>query len=405
LRDEHEKIIRWMGTVTDIHEQKRAENSLHNSARRKDEYLAMLAHELRNPLAPIRNSTELLRRLDKSSEVIMGIDVIDRQVAHMTRLIDDLLDVARISRGKIELRRETFELGELIQQAVNDFSSSYNNKKIGLRVDLPSNPIWLYADPTRIAQVLGNLLHNALKFTQPNGEVRITLTDEVQNEKTYAVLSVRDNGVGIDPNLLEHLFEPFVQGDQDLARTNGGLGLGLALIKGFASLHGGTIHAHSDGLGFGSEFIFRVPLVSGVAPGNKVPLSVPDIAPLKIILIDDNRDMVDTLATLLSMDGHQVKCAYDGESGLALIKTARPDLVFCDIGLPGNMDGYAIARCVREDAGTHNIFMVALSGYGQEKDKKMAIECGFDEYMLKPIDFNGLMKMICAAQRTEAVHS
>jgi PAS domain S-box-containing protein len=403
LRDEQEKIIRWMGTVTDIHEQKRAENSLHNSARRKDEYLAMLAHELRNPLAPIRNSTELLRRLNKSSEVIMGIDVIDRQVAHMTRLIDDLLDVARISRGKIELRREAFELGELIQQAVNDFSSSYENKQVNLKFNLPPQPVWLFADPTRIAQVLGNLLHNALKFTGSNGEVCIALAEETGDEKSYAVVSVRDNGVGIDPNLLEHLFEPFVQGDQDLARSNGGLGLGLALIKGFASLHGGTIQARSAGVGYGSEFIFRIPLGSGVMPRNKLPSVAPVIAPLKVILIDDNRDMVETLASLLSMDGHQVKCAYDGESGLALIKTARPDLVFCDIGLPGKLDGYAIARHVREDHSTSHIFMVALSGYGQEKDKKMAIECGFDEYMLKPIDFDGLIKMISAARRPEPV--
>jgi PAS domain S-box-containing protein len=399
VRDEQEKIIRWMGTLTDIHEQKRAETTLYESARRKDEYLAMLAHELRNPLAPIRNSTELLRRLCNADNAIMGsLEVIDRQVVHMTRLIDDLLDVARISRGKIELRRETFELGELIRHTTSDFSSGYHNKNVNLRVEVPESPVWLYADRTRIAQAIGNLLHNALKFTEAQGEVCISLSVDVRDGKSFGVIKVKDSGIGIDPTLLEQLFEPFVQGDQGLARSKGGLGLGLALIKGFANLHGGKVEARSAGTGSGSEFIFQIPLSASLVSKLQADPIARNAGPLKVVLIDDNRDMVETLAMLLSLDGHEIKCAYDGESGLDLIKSEQPDLVFCDIGLPGGLDGYAIARGVREDTAINKTFMVALSGYGQEKDKKLAFECGFDDHLLKPIDFKGLAAMINAAE-------
>jgi PAS domain S-box-containing protein len=401
VRNEQGKIIRWMGTLTDIHEQKRAETTLYESTRRKDEYLAMLAHELRNPLAPIRNSTELLRRFTNADNIIINsLDVIDRQVAHMTRLIDDLLDVARISRGKIELRRETFELGELIRHTANDFNSDYKNKNVSLSVDVPDSPVWSYADRTRIAQAIGNLLHNALKFTEPQGEVSISLSVEMRNGKSLGVVRVKDSGIGIDPNLLDQLFEPFVQADQGLARSNGGLGLGLALIKGFANLHGGKVEAKSAGPGYGSEFIFQIPLSKGLVARPHAVAATKVARSLKIVLIDDNRDMVETLAALLAMDGHVIKCAYDGESGLNLIKSEQPDLVFCDIGLPGKLDGYAVASGVRKDATINKTFMVALSGYGQEKDKKLASEAGFDDHLLKPVDFKELTAMINAAEHS-----
>lgn len=400
VRNDHKKITRWMGTLTDIHEQKHAEATLQESARRKDEYLAMLAHELRNPLAPIRNSTQLLRRLGKAeATMIGGLEVIDRQVAHMSRLIDDLLDVARISRGKIELRRENFELGELVLQTAEDFKTGYENKQVDLVVEVPPRPLWLFADPTRIAQALGNLLHNALKFTDANGEVRISLADETQNGKTFGVVKVADTGIGIDPHLLEQLFEPFVQGNQDLARSKGGLGLGLALIKGFASLHGGSVQARSAGLGQGAEFIFRIPLATGQIPERQPSEIKPVAGPLNIVLIDDNRDMVETLAALLTLDGHEVHCAYDGTRGLQLIKSVQPNLVLCDIGLPGALDGYSVARKLREDAQMDNVFLVALSGYGQEKDRKQAFESGFDDHLLKPIDFKILSKMLSSADQ------
>lgn len=401
VKNEQGKIIRWMGTLTDIHEQKRAETTLYESAQKKDEYLAMLAHELRNPLAPIRNSTELLRRLCKTeSNVINGLDVIERQVVHMTRLIDDLLDVARISRGKIELRRENFELGELVHHTAHDFKTAYENKSIRLHISVPVKPVLIYADRTRIAQAIGNLLHNALKFTEAHGDVSIALTEECHNKKPFAIVKVKDTGAGIAPELLDQLFEPFVQGDQDLARTKGGLGLGLALIKGFANLHGGAVRVNSSGPGYGSEFIFQIPVSAGVTAGRPAAVEGAITMPLRIVLIDDNRDMVETLAALLALDGHSVKCAYDGESGLDLIKAERPDLVFCDIGLPGERDGYAVARGVREDPAIDKLFMVALSGYGQEKDKKLARECGFDDHLLKPVDLNSLTAMINAAGRS-----
>lgn len=397
MTDNH--VTRWMGTLTDIHEQKRAESMLHESARRKDEYLAMLAHELRNPLAPIRNSTMLLRRISNDTQVSKAVNIIDRQVTHMTRLVDDLLDVARISRGKIELRRETFEFGGLIQHAINDIKPEYDIKGIELIVNMPSNLIWVNADYTRITQAIGNLLHNALKFTDPPGKVSISLTDAIHEKPPVGIVTVKDDGAGIDPQLLEQLFEPFVQGHQDLARTKGGLGLGLALIKGFATLHGGSVTATSQGVGHGAEFKFIIPLVAPVKTGHKYPSTGKSTMSLNIVLIDDNPDMVETLANLLSIEGHFVTCAYDGESGLKLIKTEKPDLVFCDIGLPGEMDGYAVAQHVRADNSVKNTSLIALTGYGQESDRKSAFAAGFDDHLVKPIDFRALFTLINTTRR------
>ncbi|HTF96795.1 MAG TPA: PAS domain S-box protein [Cellvibrio sp.] len=405
VEDKAGEIVSFAKITRDITDRKKAEQALkeseailHESARRKDEYLAMLAHELRNPLAPIRNSTVLLRRLSNSdASLVEAVNVIDRQVVHMTRLIDDLLDVARISRGKIELRRETFELGELIKHTTNDFRTAYSDKGVNLRIDVPDTPAWLYADRTRIAQAVGNLLHNALKFTPYKGEVLISLREILRDGKTLGIINVKDTGIGIDPKLLEQLFEPFVQGNQDLARSKGGLGLGLALIKGFANLHGGTAYARSEGPGHGAEFIFEVPLSNTVAPTRPTSVTAISTEPLNVVLIDDNRDMVETLAALLAMDGHQVRSAYDGETGLQLIKSSKPQLVFCDIGLPGELDGYAVARQVRADPDIEKTFLVALSGYGQEKDRKLAFECGFNDHLLKPVDFASLLNMIKAA--------
>lgn len=409
VEDKAGEIVSFAKITRDITERKKAEQALkeseanlHESARRKDEYLAMLAHELRNPLAPIRNSTVLLRRLSSSEgPLVDAVNVIDRQVAHMTRLIDDLLDVARISRGKIELRRETFELGELIKHTTNDFKIAFSDKGVNLRIDIPESPAWLYADRTRIAQAIGNLLHNALKFTPYKGEVFVSLREQQRDKKTLGIISVKDNGIGIDPTLLEQLFEPFVQGNQDLARSKGGLGLGLALIKGFANLHGGTAYARSEGPGHGAEFIFEVPLSKTAAVNRPVPITATTSIPLNIVLVDDNRDMVETLAALLAMDGHKVRSAYDGETGLQLIRSSKPQLVFCDIGLPGELDGYAVARKVREDPEVEKTFLVALSGYGQEKDRKLAFECGFNDHLLKPVDFTSLLSMIKAASCTD----
>ena len=399
LRDDNGKIIRWMGTLTDIHDQKEAESALHETARRKDDFLAMLAHELRNPLAPIRNSTALIRRLCPSDDQVVNfIDIIERQVHHMTRLIDDLLDVARISRGKIELRLEKVELGELIRHAVEDFRPEYEQKGVYLHVDTPADSMELAADRTRITQSIGNLLHNALKFCGSECEVSVSLRREQRGQSSIASIRVKDTGVGIDPGLLEKLFVPFIQASQDLARSQGGLGLGLALIKGFVELHGGSVEARRPGPGRGAEFLIYLPLPNRIPNARRVSASLPaESSLLKIVLIDDNRDMVESLAALLTVEGHEVRGTYDGESGIDLIQSEKPDLVLCDIGLPGARDGYAVARAIRAAPSLSLTYLVALSGYGQEQDRRLSKESGFDDHLLKPVNLSDLAVAIAAA--------
>lgn len=399
ILDDTNVTIRWMGTLTDIHDQKRSEATLQEAARRKDEFLAMLAHELRNPLAPVRNSTLLLRRLNNPDPTFaMAVDVIERQVHHMSRLIDDLLDVARISRGKIELRKEHVELGELVRHTVEDFQRDFEDKGVIFSVQTPERDLVLSGDHTRIAQVVGNLLHNALKFTEKGGQVFLRLTQEVQSAKTCAVLSIKDTGIGMEPDLIDQLFVPFIQARQDLARSRGGLGLGLALIRGLVELHGGKVQAHSEGLGRGSEFLVYLPLSSvGAAVLEEENISPSLSKGLRIVLIDDNQDMVETMVVLLTMEGHEVKSAYDGESGILLIKSERPDLVFCDIGLPNGKDGYAVARAIRSDPSLASTRLIALSGYGQDEDKKMSRDHGCDGHLLKPVEFKDLANLIRSA--------
>jgi PAS domain S-box-containing protein len=399
VRNENGVIVRWMGTLTDIHEQKQAEEALKDAARRKDEFLAMLAHELRNPLAPLRNSALLLSRLiaNEDARAQGAVNVIERQVRHMACLIDDLLDVARISRGKIDIRKEELDLLEVVSHTVDDFASDYEAKAVHLRTEFTSQPLWLEGDRTRVAQVIGNLLHNALKFTEPGGQVTVRLVPEENSDPhtpAMAILQVMDTGVGIAADIAANLFNPFIQASQGLARSKGGLGLGLALVKGFIELHGGTVSAQSEGKGKGAVFTLRLPLMQNRAE----PASQSDIAKpqqqLRILLIDDNTDMLQTLSTLLNMEGHEVETAEDGESGLEAIRAQSPDLVLCDIGLPGALDGYAVARAVRADAQLAQVYMVALSGYGQERDRQRAKASGFDNHLLKPLNFGELAKLL-----------
>lgn len=401
VRDESGEIVRWMGTLTDIHEQKQAEEALKDAARRKDEFLAMLAHELRNPLAPVRNATALLRRLINNGEknVQSALNVIERQVRHMTCLIDDLLDVARISRGKIEIRKQELDLLEAVSHTVEDFQSDYHAKGVHLRAEITSEPLYLEGDRTRVAQVIGNLLHNALKFTEPGGQVTVRLSrEEKPNLKRsgygVAVLEVADTGTGIEADIAANLFNPFIQANQGLARSKGGLGLGLALVKGFVELHGGTVEAHSDGVGKGAVFTLRLPLAQKRGKQSGKNKAAPPQQRLRILAIDDNADMLQTLSTLLGMDGHQVTTAADGERGLQAMRASLPDLVLCDIGLPGLLDGYAVARAVRGDPDLAGVYLVALSGYGQDRDRQRAKDSGFDSHLLKPLDFSELAKVL-----------
>jgi PAS domain S-box-containing protein len=383
------------GTTRDVTDRKRAEDALRDADRRKSEFLAVLSHELRNPLAPIRNSISLLERAEPGSEVAARArEVMRRQTEHLTRLVDDLLDVTRISVGKIELQRSHVDLRDIVQKTTDDLQSVFTLGAVDLRVEYVTlGPVWIDADPTRMAQVLGNLLHNAVKFTPSGGTVRVS----VGARDGRAELSVRDDGAGMDPGTIEDMFAPFAQADHTLARTSGGLGLGLALVKGLVELHGGTVSARSDGIGHGAEFLVSLPLVKS-EPASRAMQSRGESAakPRAIVLIEDNVDGAQSLAEILSLHGHSVRVARDGRSGIELARELRPDFVLCDIGLP-DLDGYEVARALRSEEALKATRLVALSGYAQPEDRQRAREAGFDTHLPKPADLQQLMDVLAQA--------
>lgn len=352
---------------------------LQDADRRKDEFIAVLSHELRNPLAPIQNSLYILDRAPPGSDrSLRALEVIHRQTNHLSRLVEDLLDVTRIARGKIRLQRQRLDVVELVRRTVEDHLTSYFDAGIRLAASLPGTPLWVHADPTRLAQIVGNLLGNALKFTPRGGEVALALSEE----RDAATLRVRDSGVGIAPEVLERLFRPFSQADQTLDRSRGGLGLGLALVRGLAALHGGSASAASEGLGRGAEFTVSFPL--DAAPRAATPAPAPTVVlPRRVLVIDDNQESADTLKELLELSGHEVRAAYDGPSGIATAREFRPEFVLCDIGLPG-MSGYAVARAMRSDPALESARLVALSGYALSDDVQRALEAGFHQHVAKP---------------------
>jgi signal transduction histidine kinase len=388
----------------DATDQVRTAEALREADRRKDEFLALLGHELRNPLAPIRTAIHLLRHADGDKELVERMHgMIERQVEHMTRLVDDLLDVSRISQGKILLRRERLDLAELVRDAVDDHESELTAGGLQVEREIAPGPFWVEGDRTRLAQMLGNLLHNSAKFTDPGGRVTVELGWDPSGEK--AEVAVRDNGIGMAPEMLERLFETFSQADSSLARSRGGLGLGLALVKGLVDLHGGEIDATSGGLGRGSRFILRLPLAvspaaaaatmgetGGTGGMGETPLpTAPEIPPPahrapRVVVIEDNADAAESLQLLLEMRGHEVAIAGDGLDGLERVRRFRPDVVLCDIGLPGRLDGYAVARELRADPAFAALRLIALTGYGQAEDQRHAHEAGFDLHLTKPID-------------------
>ncbi len=362
----------------------RAANAqLTEAGRRKDEFLGMLSHELRNPLAPIRNSVFILEHADANGEQARRARaVIKRQAEHLTRLVDDLLDVTRIARGKIELRRGRVDLAELVRRAADDHATLMRQRGIELAIDVSGEPLWAEGDSTRLAQVVGNLLHNAAKFTPHGGRVSLVL-EEVRGA---AEIHVRDSGVGIEPGLLMRVFEPFVQGERTLARTDGGLGLGLALVKGVTELHGGSVRAASAGAGQGSEFVVRLPLVEvGVSGGAARPAAACKDASRRVLVVDDNEDAAGTLAQLVEMFGHTAEVAYDGPSAIAKARAHPPDVIFCDIGLP-EMSGYDVVRMLRGEEALRRTQIFAVSGYAQPEDRKRAVDAGFDGHIAKPSD-------------------
>ena len=357
--------------------------------RRKNEFLAMLAHELRNPLAPIRCAVHILRQCDSDQpETHWAQDVIDRQVQQMARLVDDLLDISRITRGKITLRMEPVDLATVVSRAVETSRPLIDLRQHELMVSLPQEPLRVEADVTRLAQVVANLLNNAAKYTEEKG--RIWLTAERQGGD--AVLRVRDSGAGIPEDMLSSIFELFTQLDRSLDRAQGGLGIGLTLVRSLVALHGGRVQAFSAGPNKGSEFVVRLRALAETRPQEQSEESgecpVP-CAPRRVLVVDDNADGADSLALHLRLSGHEVQVAYSGPAALKVAEPFRPDVVLLDIGLPG-MDGYEVARRLRQQPGLADVVLVAVTGYGTDEDRSRSQEAGFDAHLVKPVDADAL---------------
>jgi signal transduction histidine kinase/CheY-like chemotaxis protein len=349
--------------------------------RRKDEFLAMLSHELRNPLAPIRNAVAVLRlRGADAATVNWAREVVERQSAHLARLVDDLLDASRITRRKVRLRPERLDLSALVRATCEDHRGGLDAAGLALEVEAPPGPVWVEGDRTRLAQVLGNLLGNAAKFTDRGGRVTVRLTAA----DGRAEVAVRDTGVGLEPAMLPRLFEAFAQADRSLDRSKGGLGLGLALVKGLVELHGGEVRAASEGPGRGATFTFRLPLAGEGPAKAAAPAAADAHARRRVLIVEDNRDAADSLRMLLELAGHEVAVAYTGAEGLRAAQARRPDVVLCDLGLPG-LSGFEVARALRQGADTAGVRLIAVSGYGRDEDQRRAREAGFDEVLVKPV--------------------
>lgn len=360
-------------------------------ARRKDEFLAMLAHELRNPLAPIRNAVQIIRLTTSGDPALEATGIVDRQVLQMVHLVDDLLDVSRISRGTVLLRKEKLDLTDIVVQAVESVRPLIDSRKHELTLSLPSRPVSLDGDMTRLIQVLSNLLNNAAKYTDIGGHIWLTAAQEGDQ----AVIRVRDNGIGIRGELIPKVFDLFVQSERALDRSEGGLGIGLTLAKSLVELHHGTLSASSEGIGLGSEFIVRLPcdaesdrapIVAETDSETEGPLVS---APRRILVVDDNVDSATSMAILLRLHSHDVRVAYDGPAALAQLAESLPEFVFLDIGLPG-MNGYEVVRKIRAAYGRDSLVVVAMTGYGQEDDRRQALEAGFDGHLVKPVDLDAL---------------
>jgi signal transduction histidine kinase len=385
-------------------EQERVREALREADRRKDEFLAMLAHELRNPLAAIVSATAVLRHAEVSSPVVQRQqEVIERQSRHTARLIDDLLDVSRITRGRIELRKELLQVCETLALAVESSRATVAAREQTLTLSLPPTPLYVHADVARFEQIVTNLLTNASKYTGPGGTIAMRLAPGTLKDGRPSVeLHVRDTGVGIAPELLPQVFELFIQAERTLARSEGGLGIGLTMVRRLVEMHGGTVEARSDGLGAGSEFIVRLPAAEApaAATGHRVHGNVAAEASasgsLKVLVVEDNQDTAETMGELLALWGHQVSYAADGETALQLVADVAPDVVLLDIGLPG-MDGYEVALRLRQSGVLNGATLIALTGYGREEDRRRAAEAGFDRHLTKPLDPDLLRSVLATA--------
>ncbi len=377
---------RILCVARDVTEQRDAEEALREAARHKDEFLAMLAHELRNPLVPIRNAVHVLRQTGPQDPTLVRMrEMIDRQVTHMARLVDDLLDVSRLSRGKLKLHTRRIDLVQVVRDSTEDYRAALTSSGLSLTTTLPSEPVWVEGDRIRLAQVVTNLLHNAHKFTDKGGSVAVAVQlDETGN----AVVRIQDTGVGMAPGFAARVFESFTQEEQSLDRSKGGLGMGLALVRGLVHLHGGVVEAQSGGPGKGSEFLIRLPCsAEGHTPSAGEATLRPRVDPVRILVIEDNKDAAESTRLVLALDGHHVAVAYTGPSGIETARSFGPQVVLCDIGLPEGMSGYDVVRALRKEPRAGSAFVIALTGYGREEDKRKAREAGFDLHLTKPIDY------------------
>jgi PAS domain S-box-containing protein len=396
----------FTGIVRDITERKRLEQELRQRVdelaeadRQKNEFLAMLAHELRNPMAPICNALHLMKMPGAESAMVEEArEMMERQMHHLVRLVDDLLDVSRIIRGNIELRKERLDLAVAVARAVETAHPVIDAHGHELNVSLPEHPVFVEADLIRLAQIIANLLTNAAKYTNSAGRIWLT----VEREDGHGVVRVRDSGIGIVPELLPRLFDVFFQGDRSLARSQGGLGIGLTLVKRLVEMHGGTVTGSSAGLGLGSEFVIRLPALSEaetrqVFEHRPIQPRVTDALRRRVLVVDDNVDAAKSIALILRLTGYDVHCVYDGPSALDAAQAYRPDVVVLDIGLPG-MSGYEVAERLREQPEFKRVPLVAVTGYGQDEDRRRSKEVGFDHHLTKPVDPSALQAFVAACR-------
>jgi PAS domain S-box-containing protein len=389
-----------VGNFHDITERRQLVEELEQRAeelaeanRRKDEFLAMLAHELRNPLAPILNGLHIMRQDRSESPILKQARlIIERQVQNMVRLVDDLLDVSRITRGKIQLRKEQVELRVVIERAVENAKTIIEARRHTLSTSMPPEPIWLEGDPTRLEQIFTNLLTNAAKYTDPGGRIWLT----VERQGPDVVVNVRDNGIGIAPKMLAQIFDLFTQADRALDRSQGGLGIGLTVVKRLVEMHGGVVNATSAGPGKGSEFSVRLPVLTPAAerpPGDAAAPTPRDRGPLRVLVVEDNVDAAESVALLLRLYGHEVQVVHTGPAGLEAAHAFRPNVVLLDIGLPG-MDGYEVAKRLRQDAELKRVPLIAMTGYSREEDRSRSREVGIDQHLVKPVEPEKLHQLL-----------
>jgi signal transduction histidine kinase len=373
-------------------ENARLYDGLREADRRKDEFLAMLAHELRNPLAPILNAVQIIQLSSDRAAREQARTMMERQLTHMVRLVDDLLDLSRITRGKIELRKERVELATVVQSAIETSRPLIEAAGHELTITLPPEPIHLEADLTRLAQVFSNLLNNAVKYTEPGGHIWVT----AERHGGEVVVKVGDTGRGMPAEMLPKIFGMFTQVDRSLERSHGGLGIGLTLVKRLVEMHGGSVQAFSEGLGHGSEFTVRLPLtqegapLAVVGPKPETPRKAP---PRRILVVDDNTDAAESLAQVLRLNGHEVRTAYDGPTALDVARAQAPEVVLLVIGLPG-MNGVEVAQRMRQSLGLTDALLVAVTGYGQDEDRRRSQEAGFSAHLVKPVNLDALEKLL-----------